>query len=490
MTQPNNLYRNIALLGLLLQLIAAWFSLGYNHVDEHYQVFEFCNYKLGLSPASQLPWEYAAHCRSGLQPLVAYIFCKTLLVFGLFNPYFAAFLPRLLMGVATWLVTCRVVKLMLPQFANDKGKNVYIWCSFLLWFIPYLGVRFSAENIGGVLFFAAITLLPGVLAANTTKNNLRLIAAGLLFGFSFFIRLQMAFALIALCVWLICYAKWPVKYWIILILAGITAIGLSVIADYWLYGIWTFSPYNYYVVNIVNHVAVRYGIQPWWNYFSRFFLFAGLPVSLVLFPLFFIGIWKNPKHVFSWICVVFIVAHSAVSHKEFRFLFPIILPFIFLVCKGFDGLTGRYSFKNIFKWLLPVIAGFNIFILIVKIFTPATSDVAYYRFIYNYAQKQPTTLVCIDSSPYTLTDTVESNFYKSRNMNTVIVHSTTELNTAISNARGKSVLVCNPELSPVPLIANYKKTKLYSLIPDWMPYYSFYNYLLGRRDLWSIYRLD
>ena len=191
---PDTPYRKIFWLGLLVQVIAAWFSVGYNHSDEHFQVLEFCNYKLGLSPASALPWEFGAQCRAGLQPFIAFCVCRGLQLIGLYNPFRAAFLLRLGMGLLTWVVTCRIVLLMLPQFVTDKGKRAYVWCSFLLWFVPYIGVRFSAESFSGVLFFLAISLLLDLNGYTSTKRNLRLLFAGLLLGFTLVLRLQMAFA--------------------------------------------------------------------------------------------------------------------------------------------------------------------------------------------------------------------------------------------------------------------------------------------------------
>ncbi len=485
--QQNNLYRKWLLLGLLVQLVAAWFSLGYNQCDEHFQVLEFCNYKLGLSPVTDLPWEFAAHCRSGLQPLCAYVLCRALQALNLYNPFWVSFMMRLVMGISTWLLTCRVVALMLPQFVTKKGKQVYIWCSFLLWFVPYIGVRFAAENIAGMLFFTALSLLPGLLAPNLTKRNLRLIIAGMCLGFALFIRLQMAFAYIALVVWLIVYIKWPVKNWLILVFSGLAAIGLSVIADRWLYGVWVFSPYNYYKVNVIQHIANNYGVFPWWYYVTLFINYAVPPISYVLLPLFAVGIWKNPRHVFSWICIAFLVGHSLIAHKEVRFLLPLILPFIFLACRGFDLVIQRYPAKKIYRWALPLLAGLNIILLTVKILMPAHEAFGYYKYIYNFAQKQPATLVSFEQSPYSLLQ-LQVNFYKPRDMDIEVVHNANELQTILNRKDGRPVIFLNPKIDPIPLIDNYKKTRVYCLVPDWIHLFNFNNWM-SRAYIWSIYRL-
>jgi phosphatidylinositol glycan class B len=481
-------YKKWFLWGLVVQLVAAWFSVGYNHYDEHFQVLEFCNYKLGLSPASALPWEFATQCRSALQPFIAYCFCKALDAFGLYNPFHVAFLLRLMMGILTWLVTCKVVKLMLPQFASDKGQRVYVWCSFLLWFVAYCGVRFSAENVAGLLFFLALSIMQQLPAQAAGKQNTSLIAIGLLLGFVFAFRIQMSFAFIGLGLWLLLHGKWPLKNWLIAGFAGLFAVGLSVIVDYWFYGAWVFTPFNYFNVNILHHAAARFGVYPWWYYFTLFINYGVPPVSIVMLPLFFIGIWKHPRHLFSWICIAFIAGHSLIGHKEMRFLLPMSIPFIFLSCQGLEWLLEKYPGKKVFRWAIPTIGIMNLLILTVKILIPSHESVAYYKFIYDYAQKQPMTLICIDESPYYLVE-LNSNFYKPKNINVAVIHTQEEIAPVLNNAKGQAVIFLNPTMDPVPMIANYKKERLYCLLPDWVRLFNF-NDWQSRSFIWTIYKLN
>ncbi len=37
-------------------IVTAWFSVTFYFPDEHYQVLEFMGLKLGITPASELPW--------------------------------------------------------------------------------------------------------------------------------------------------------------------------------------------------------------------------------------------------------------------------------------------------------------------------------------------------------------------------------------------------------------------------------------------------
>ena len=57
-------------------LVTAWFSNTFYFPDEHYQVLEFMALKLGITPASELPWEFAARIRPWFQPLVYFLIAK------------------------------------------------------------------------------------------------------------------------------------------------------------------------------------------------------------------------------------------------------------------------------------------------------------------------------------------------------------------------------------------------------------------------------
>src|SRR5207244_3098177 len=78
-----------------LHLVAAVFSLGFYHTDEHFQILEFLNYLLGLSPASDLPIEFHRQIRSWMQPGIYFVLLKALSVVGVKNPFFWALAIRL-----------------------------------------------------------------------------------------------------------------------------------------------------------------------------------------------------------------------------------------------------------------------------------------------------------------------------------------------------------------------------------------------------------
>ena len=484
----NNANRNIFLIGLLAQLVAAWFSIGFLHFDEHFQVLEFCNYKLGLSQASALPWEFATQCRPALQPLVAWALARILMLSGLYNPFALAFLLRLLMGVLTWYITCRVLQLMLPNLVTERGKRLYILASFFLWFVPYCGVRFSAENVSGLLFFLSLIVILELQQNRETHRSLRLMIAGLLLGLVFMLRLQMSLAFIGMGAWLLFYGKWSLPDWLKVFLSSLAGIGIGVLADRWFYGVWVFTPFNYYKVNVIQNVAAHFGVFPWWYYFDLFLQNVVPPISIALLPLFFVGVWHRPRHLFTWVSIAFIAGHCLIGHKEMRFLIPMTYAFIYLSFSGLDWLIAQFPDRWFFRWPVKLLVVINCIVLVIKMLMPAHESVPYCQFIYAYARQQPVIVVGNETSPYHFAD-LNANFYKPHGLQEFIIHDTDGLAVVMRNAHGSSVLFVNPQMEPIPLIARHKKTKLYCLFPDWLKWLNF-NDWESRSFIWTIYRLE
>jgi phosphatidylinositol glycan class B len=482
----NPAYRRVVFIGLLLQVITAWFSVGYNYPDEHFQVFEFCNYKLGFSPASALPWEYTAQIRSAMQPFMVYCVARVLLAINLYNPFSLAFLFRLAMGLLTWAVTNRLARQLLPEFITDKGKKLFIWCAYLLWFVPYVGVRFSAENFAGLLFMLSLSYLLDT-ADTTRKQGLKWAFAGLLLGLALYMRLQIGFAYVGLAIYLLFIRKTNWLNLATLIITGILGIGISVAVDRWFYGAWIFPPYNYYYTQIVQNIAAKWGVYPWWYYFKMFFETAVPPISIVLLLFFFLGLIRKPKHIISVSTITFLIGHMIIGHKELRFLFPVILPFIFLACVGVDSWLARRPLHKAVLISFRVIVGLNIALLLFKAFTPAQEAVNYFRYIYNHSKESNDTLLAIERSPYDM-DNLEANFYKPQGLKVLV----------IANASAIDSLKDTLGNSPVLLIDQYKKDQHYSqtyknelqycIFPDWVLHVNVNNWQ-DRSRIWAIYRL-
>ena len=476
-------------ISLITLVITAWFSVGFYHPDEHFQILEFCNYKLGFSPASALPWEFGAHCRPALQPFIAYIISKATLAAGVYNPVYIAFIIRLLMGLFTWLTARALIRVLLPGFKSVRGAKFFVLSSLFLWFVPYIGVRYSSENIAANCFLLAIAIILELKNGSIGKQNKRLLIAGLLLGFSLFLRLQMGFAFIGLGCWLLLH-KSPLRYYMLLSLAAMVAIGISTCVDYWFYGQWVFTPYNYFNVNIIQHVAAKFGTDPWWYYFQLFINMAIPPLSIVLLALLFIGCAKKQKNIFNLVLIGFLIGHFAIGHKEMRFLFPMSFPFIYLFCSGLDIVFVQHNGKPWLNWSIKLLVTLNIAVLIFKIFTPAEEVIKYYSYIYNYVtitQHGRCILAAHKKSTYTM-GPIEANFYKPRPLNMQVFQNAAGLQQILANNNGAPVIYLSHTLDPGPELAGCRAEKIYCQFPEWVLKYNI-NQWQDRSYIWAVFRL-
>ena len=90
--------RSLLILGAVI-LVTAWFSVLFYFPDEHYQVLEFMSYRLGITPASGLPWEFSARIRPWFQPLLYFLIAKPLLLLGVRDMFTIVFVLRLATGL-------------------------------------------------------------------------------------------------------------------------------------------------------------------------------------------------------------------------------------------------------------------------------------------------------------------------------------------------------------------------------------------------------
>jgi len=224
--------RTLLILGAVLCSIAAWCTIGYHHPDEHFQIWEFANYKLGNIQASDLPWEFAAQMRPGLQPFLAYSLVVVARALGLDNPYVQVFLMRLLCGVAALFIYWKWAEWLERDLKNpDAARWMRIGLLFF-WLMPYLNVRFSSENTSAICFFGGLLLLVREFENPKNRFSWQILLAGLLLGLSFFFRYQIAFAVIGLGAWLLFKSRPGMLQWTALATGALIALGLGFVSDF------------------------------------------------------------------------------------------------------------------------------------------------------------------------------------------------------------------------------------------------------------------
>jgi len=482
-------HRTLFIISLLVYGITAWFSEGYHHPDEHFQVLEPAHYKLGRSAAGDLPWEFEAQIRPGLQPAIAYTMIRAAEMAGIDNPFTQAFLMRLCSGwLCLWLFWAWASWLEKDARYASAG-NWLRWSVLLLWFVPYLSVRFSSENMAGLSFAAGALLLLQSLENTALKRRpYYLFFAGLLLGLSFFFRFQMGFALIGVGAWMFWKMLMSDHFLKALryLLPGLfLAILAGVDTDYWLYGKFTFPAYNYFISNIIDDKAAYWGTSPWWYYFSETLMTAVPPISILLLIFLATGIWVARKHLLVWSLLPFLLAHVVVGHKELRFMFPMLLPVLVLAVWGMVEVekylsahtTARLWYRRFFVLTLTI----NGLLLTARCLLAAQESVACFRFLYEYTAQTPAIVYSHKKMLYEVVG-LNMNFYRAPNIrNQMYVDIKAKKIPAGAILLSQDLQLKNPP-------RDAKTERIYASFPDWILNVNL-NDWQSRTRMWSLYQV-
>jgi phosphatidylinositol glycan class B len=358
------------LIGVVAHFFAAYFSAGFFNIDEQTQVLNLVGFKLGHYDVSYLSDQYAQAIRPWFHPAI-YLWCsKVLILFSPFNPFVHAFFYRLLSSALGLISLGALYKTFERELSEINGTEAYFFFASFLWYFPFLHARPGNENICAIFFVFALYFL------KKGENYKNFIFAGALFALSFIVRFQIAVMIATVCLWYLFNYKEFRKIFLLTLIFMLT-LGFSTVFDTYMYGHFTFAPYNYYFMNIVQKYASSFGVTPFYQYFIYAVRDNPAPVGLlVIFSFLFFWI-RFPKHILTWITLPFFIVHSLIGHKEFRFLFP-IAPFLPLILVYvFHSL--KWENKNTPRRVFLIC---NIPLLMFSSITPATSTSRFFKYLY------------------------------------------------------------------------------------------------------------
>ncbi len=341
-----DLKRSLLLLGLVT-LVTAWFSDLFYFPDEHYQVLEFMAYKMGVTPAAALPWEFAARIRPWLQPAIYYAIAEPLRGLGVGDMFALTFFLRLLTGLFSLAVLAMFARALLPTLPGEAEKRAFLRYLPLFGFLPYLFVRTSSEAFSAAFFALGLAVAMG------PRTAVRLALAGLLCGLAFECRYQTALMTLGLFAWLVIIARIRIRLLIAFVVGGVASLALGALADHWGYGAWVFPPWGYFNVNILQGVAAKtFGREPVFAYLYLLPATGFFAIMLVVMVGMILMWLRNPRHPVTWATLPFVALHVAVAHKEARFLFPLVILVTSFPVLGFSPLLPRWRrvFGHIWQW--------------------------------------------------------------------------------------------------------------------------------------------
>jgi phosphatidylinositol glycan class B len=339
--------RRSLLILAVVTLVTAWFSETFYFPDEHYQILEFMAFKLGITPASDLRWEFSARIRPWFQPLIYFLIAKPVMLAGLKDTFVIAFLLRLATGLFSLLALAVFARSVLTTIAGEEEKRAFVRYLPLFGFLPYLFVRTSSETFSAAFFALGLALAIG------GRSTSRMTMAGLFCGLAFESRYQTGLLGLGLFAWLATIARARFSALAAFIAGGLLALAIGAMADRWGYGQWVFPPLGYVDVNLLRGVAEhQFGREPVFAYLYLLPAQIFFAITLVLMAA-MICMWlRNARHPVTWATVPFVLAHFAIAHKEARFLFPLAILATSFPVLGFSPLLPRWrdGFAQAWQW--------------------------------------------------------------------------------------------------------------------------------------------
>ncbi|WP_214073568.1 hypothetical protein [Mucilaginibacter sp. dw_454] len=355
---------------MIVYATSAIFNNGYYYYDEHYQLIEFAELKAGNNAPSDLSWEYNAQIRSATQPVIAFYFMSVFRWLGLTDHYKLMIALRMITAL---LAVCSITYFIqrTQHLLHSSLWVSYRLTAYFLWFLPFVNVRFSSESYSGLALILSVAVL-------FSRNKNRYMLFGLLCGLNFIFRFQSAFMSFGIIVWLIVVHKIALKDLFKIVTALATMIFAGFLIDFWFYNSATITFVNYYVANIVDGAASRYGVSPWYFYFTESSQDATLPIGIVIWASILMCCLFRGKSLICWIIVPFLLVHALTPHKELRFLFPLANIVPLFILSAYDCLQHLLGPCKHLKWpkmsavfLLSVL---NSGALLVTVFSPANND--------------------------------------------------------------------------------------------------------------------
>lgn len=402
-------------IALILQLAASFFSLGHYAADEHFQILEFINFKLGGIPVKEMPFEYHFQVRPWFQPFLYWgLLLKPLEWLGINNPFHLAFTFRLFTGLLGFIGLV-LLSLCVPKLTpNPLFQRISFLFIATLWFLPALHARASSESLSATFFWMGTCLY--FLALPGTSSFAYSFGIGVLWGLSFECRFQVGLMILGAILWILILQNQKKQ------LLGIFT-GFSILLvfgrwiDRWGYGQWVFTPWNYFHYNLIENRVSSYGTAPWWDIF-RFTATETWPVLGSLVLLLFLFTWaQNPKHLFTWCCVPFFIVHLLIGHKELRFFFPLAAATPLFFTLGLSKLKKindlGSSTKKIVLILLAILFLNNLLGLLAYTFLPAARNISFQKKIWDRHLQSPLPMPLYywERDPYELWDSI-IRFYR------------------------------------------------------------------------------
>lgn len=330
----------IWILALVLRVIAAILSKGYVHPDEHYQSIEVVYEKIfGLG---FIPWEFEEGARSWVYPGIVFIIFKLFLALGITN------IENILIGVRLFSGLLSMIPVILSYYLGkiffDKKTGLFgsffiaIWYEFIFWATRTMSDSLAMNFLFVSVFFSMMSAKKQ--PEKKVKENQKFLTKDILWGFLAGIFLGLAFMfkfsvlIIGLPIFALFLAKKKWKVIVFFIFGTIIIIICQGLIDLFTWGSFLHSSIEFFKYNIISSESAVHGEEHFLSYIAFFaYYFSSYALLYLLFIV--IGTEKEWKSIFLLTTsIFFVLVFSFITHKEWRFILPILPLLSIVVVRG------------------------------------------------------------------------------------------------------------------------------------------------------------
>jgi 4-amino-4-deoxy-L-arabinose transferase-like glycosyltransferase len=311
-------------MGLLARLLSAASGYGFVASDDCFNHVE-PGWRWLQDPSAPLPSDF----RSGVPSLIVYALMALCRALGVEQTHLRVQGAYALLGVISLVTIGGAWRLARPVF----GERAAVWAAYavaLQAWMPRMTTRALTETLAHPWFVLGLLALMLSSEEHATRRFRWAVAAGFLLGSAVMLRLLLAAAApgVLLALVLVCRRH---RVAVLPLVAGVTLGGAvpllaQGLLDQWLLGEFFAYPRRYVDFNL--HYATDYGAEPWFTYVGILVLYTLPPMGLLLWR----QLWNAARaHLLVALPLLsFLVVHSAVAHKEDRYMLP-VLPLLALL---------------------------------------------------------------------------------------------------------------------------------------------------------------
>jgi len=341
-------------LSISIRLLAAIITQTYFVPDEYWQSTEVAH--RNVFGYGYITWEWKEQIRSYLYPFIFELYFGCLKITQLDFKIFIVKGPHIIQALISSIADISLFDFTFKYFKCKQTATYTFLLNLTSWFVFYTCSR-TLSNTAAMCFISLglsyfplnwMTDDPHYIDKYYTPRRNSLTLCLLYGGISCILRPP---SLIIWCLLMVSYLyenhrHWKGLIWSILNVFPVLFLLLFGI-DYYYYGVFTFTHWNFLQINIFHNINIFYGAHPVNWYFTQ-----GLPVVYATHLVFIIiGVIYNSYKRLFYVAVVYVIVLSFIPHKEFRFLlpiFPLLLPYAgYGVTKLFSKLSEKWKMFTI-----------------------------------------------------------------------------------------------------------------------------------------------